>query len=179
MISKILQTITFNSVKDIYFKSKGNSHFKKVYSLPFFISHLSFYLINSGLFLFASRMSPANIMLTHPRRVMYAYGFQFILMTLRIQLSGVTLDKFNPFRRTTLVTWAALIAHIIHVQLYGVSFMDETLMYLILDIVSFISLAHFIYYVTKELQAILGINLLTLTEKQLKMQEDGPGQDKK
>jgi hypothetical protein len=111
-------------------------------------------------------------MTTHPRRVMYAFGFQFILMALRIQLSGVTQEKFNPFRRTSILTWAVLISHIIHVKLNGVSFMNEALMYLILDILSFLALAHFIINVQHELKTILGINLLTLTDKQLALQPE-------
>jgi len=97
---------------------------------------------------------------------MYAFGFQFILMTLRVQLSGVTLDRFNPFRRTSILTWAVLSAHIAHVFLFGTSFMDESLMYLILSIMSFVSLLHFVVSVAGELRSILGINLLTMTKKQ-------------
>ena len=104
-------------------------------------------------------------MSTNPRRVMYAFGFQFILMTLRVQLSGVTLEKFNVFRRTSLITWAVLLSHIIHVHLYGVGFMNEALMYLLLDVLSFASLMHFVVNVTWELSTILNINLLTMTKE--------------
>jgi len=100
--------------------------------------------MNAAVFLIAAYYSPAHIMETHPRRVMYAFGFQFILMTLRVQLSGVTHDKFNPFRRTTLITWAVLISHIIYVKIYDKAFMCEALMYLCIDILSFISLMHFV-----------------------------------
>ena len=93
-------------------------------------------------------------MASNPRRVMYAFGFQFILMALRIQLSGVTRERFNPFRRTTIITWAVLISHILHVRAFGDSFMDEALMYILLDILSF-----------GALKSILGINLLSLTQK--------------
>ena len=44
--------------------------------------------------------------------------------------------------------------------------MDESLMYLILSIMSFVSLLHFVVSVAGELRSILGINLLTMTKKQ-------------
>jgi hypothetical protein len=78
-------------------------------------------------------------------------------------LSHVTHDIFNPFRRTTLFSWGLLIANIISVIVYKKSIMDEPLMYLIIDIVTFASLIHFIYNVINELKQILGLNLLTLT----------------
>ena len=128
------------------------------------------YAINAGLFLTAAYLSPEDVMRTHPRRVMYAFGFQFILMAFRLQLSGVTHDIFNPFRRTSLITWAVLIAHILSVTINGAGFMSEPLMYLLLAIISSTSLAHFVYNVADELTTILGINLLTMTEKQLAAQ---------
>jgi hypothetical protein len=48
--------------------------------------------------------------------------------------------------------------------------MDEALMYLVLDVVSGLSLLHFILHVQNELKTILGINLLTMTPKQIAMQ---------
>jgi hypothetical protein len=116
------------------------------------VSHVSWFFINAGFFLTAAYYSLSNIMNNYPRRVMYAFGFQFILMTLRVQLSGVTLDRFNPFRRTSILTWAVLSAHIIHVFLFGTSFMDESLMYLILSLMSFVSLLHFVVSVAGELR---------------------------
>jgi hypothetical protein len=44
--------------------------------------------------------------------------------------------------------------------------MDESLMYLILSIMSFVSLLHFVVSVAGELRSILCINLLTMTKKE-------------
>jgi hypothetical protein len=84
-----------------------------------------------------------------------------------VQLSGVTHEKFNPFRRTCLLTWALLIANIVFSVYFKKSVIDEPKMYLFLSIVSFLSLIHFIANVLYELKNILGINILTLTDKQL------------
>ena len=106
-------------------------------------------------------------MKTHPRRVMYAFGFQFILMTLRAQLSGVIQERFNPFRKTSLIAWVVLGAHILHVWATGNALMDEATMYLGLDLSTGVALGHFIYFAARELMEILDINLLSMTQKQI------------
>lgn len=83
-----------------------------------------------------------------------------------------------------MVTWAILLSHIIHVHLYGDSFMPEPLMYLGIAVFSFISLAHMVWNVAFELKQILQINLFTMTPKQLELQRmlaeaDGPEREKK
>jgi hypothetical protein len=51
------------------------------------------------------------------------------------------------------------------------SVIDEPTMYLFLSIISFLSLIHFVANVLYELKTILGINVLTLTDKQLAAQK--------
>jgi len=94
---------------------------------------------------------------------MYAFGFQFILMTLRAQLSGVIQERFNPFRKTSLIAWVVLAAQILHVWATGSSLMDEPTMYLGLDLSTGVALVHFIFFAARELMLILEINLLTMT----------------
>lgn len=151
---------------------RNSKQFLAVYQVEYILSHFTWYFINAAIFLAAAWHSPSEVMTHYPRRVMYAFGFQFILMALRTQLSGVTQERYNPFRRTSIITWVVLISHILSVRLTGDTFMNEALMYLGLDILSFGSLAHFIVCVTIELTTILDINLLTLTKKQISNQVD-------
>ena len=127
------------------------------------ISHLLFYPINVTLFLLACYFSPSNIMSSHPRRVQYSLGFQFVLVCLRMQYSAVTLEKLNPFRRTCLLTWALLIAQIISSVALGQSIMHEPTLYLIIASYSFVSIAHLVYFLVTEMTQILDINVFTLT----------------
>lgn len=152
------------SLRNIYLK-RSSKQFQTVYQFKLFLSHVLWYFINAAIFLLAAYFSPQDIMKTHPRRAMYAFGFQFILLSLRIQLSGVTQERFNPFRRTNLICWALLLSQTIFAIKFGKSLMDEPSMYLFIDVFSFLSLAHFILNVIDELKTILGINLLTLNNK--------------
>lgn len=121
------------------------------------------YFINALLFFTAVYISPQQIAVTHGKRVCYAFGFNFILIALRVQYSGVTLERFNPFRRTILLTWALLISQILSTIFLRQSLMYEPTLYLILDLLSFSSLLHMVYNLIKELTQILDINVLTLT----------------
>lgn len=77
------------------------------------------------------------------------------------------MDRFNPFRRTSLLVWAILISQIFFTVYFGQSIMDEPTLYLILDLISFASICHMVYYLIEELCTILDINVFTLTQKQL------------
>jgi hypothetical protein len=72
--------------------------------------HNAFYFIHAGLFFAVTWYSPSNILATYPRRVCYAFGFNFVMVTHRMQYTHVIMEKFNPFRRTVLFTWGLLIA---------------------------------------------------------------------
>jgi hypothetical protein len=153
------------------YQKRETAHFKKLYRKEYFISHVVWYMINASIFFAAAWLSPQNIVATHPRRVQYAFGFQFILIALRVQFSGVTLDKFSPFRRTSLLVWSILLSQIFFSVFYGQSLMDEPTLYLILCLISFASIVHMVYYLIKEITTILDINVLTLTKKQLEAQK--------
>lgn len=155
----------------IYAK-RNTQHFKKIYSTEYFISHVLWFIINATLFISAAWLSPQNIMGSHPRRVQYAFGFQFILLALRVQFSGVTLDRFSPFRRTSLIVWSALLSQIFFSVWLRHSLMDEPTLYLILALASLAAIVHMVYSLIKELTEILGINVLTLTKRQLEAQKE-------
>ena len=154
------------SMMNIY-KKRNSKHFALVYNPALLVCNVLWYFINAGIFFAAAYFSPSNIMTTHPRRVMYAFGFQFILLTLRVQLSHVIQAKFCPFRRTHMLTWSILLLHLVSVFLFQRSFMDEAIMYLVIDLVSLGSIMHFVVNVIGELSTILDINILTMTAKQV------------
>ncbi|CDW86468.1 cdp-alcohol phosphatidyltransferase family protein [Stylonychia lemnae] len=156
---------------------KNTPHFKKTFRWPTFILHNLWMIIHIIVFFAAAYFSPENISETHTKRVQYAFGFQFILICLRIQYSIVTKEVFNPYRRTTILTWGLLIANTICAIVTGKSIMNEALMYLGLATISFLALIHLVICVIIELKAILGVNLLTLTQKQLDAQKTSTKRD--
>jgi len=54
-----------------------------------FLAHTSFYFINVAFFMMAIYSSPSNVTAEYPRRVCFAMGGQYILVTLRMQYSFV------------------------------------------------------------------------------------------
>lgn len=142
---------------------RKNEHFKAVYEKRFFIAHVIFFLINMVIFMVACYVSPSNILSTHPRRVQWAFALQFIIVTIRMQFTHVTLEKFNPFRRTCLLTWSLLIAQIYFSLANKQSFINEADLYLIICIYSGLSLAHLVYFVIDELKEILNVNCFIIT----------------
>jgi hypothetical protein len=125
--------------------------------------HNLFYYIHTAIFVTTAYYSPSNIMSTHPRRVLYAFSFNFIAVTHRMQYTHVTMEKFNPFRRTVLISWGLLLAQLYFSLVYKESLMDEPTLYLIIDLISFITMVHLIYYVIDELKEILNINAFIIT----------------
>jgi hypothetical protein len=85
-----------------------------------------------------------------------------MLVILRMQYTLVTMEKFNPFRRTILVTWSLLIANIIFVLKFNQSLMDEAFIFRIIIAFSVISMSHMILSLISEMKEILGIDLFLI-----------------
>jgi len=56
-----------------------------------------------------------------------------------------------------------LLAQLYFSIVYKESIMDEPTLYLIIDVISFITMVHLIYYVIDELKEILNINVFIIT----------------
>lgn len=117
-------------------------------------------------------------MTTHPHRVNYACAFNYVMVTHRMMYTHVTEEKFNPFRRTGLITWALLIGQIVFSVLWNESLMDEPTLYLIIDVISFCSMFHLMYFVTDELKEILNIYVFVITRKMRSPEEEKLKRDK-
>lgn len=107
-----------DNLRNIYLKRNGE-HFKKVFAWHTFIAHFGWFFISAILFYSAAAISPAKIMETHPNRVLYAFSFIFIMVIHRMQFTHVTLEIFNPFRRSILISWGLLLSVIISVTFTG------------------------------------------------------------
>jgi hypothetical protein len=150
-------------LRNIYV-ARDSTHFKQIFKLKYFIVHLFFYLIHLGIFGLAVIYSPSNIMSTHPRRVNCTFAFIFIQTVHRMQYTHVTLERFNPFRRSTLITWALVLAQtVFSIITKGESLFNEPVLYLALSLLTFCSMSHLIYYVIDELKDILNIYVFVIT----------------
>ena len=100
---------------------------------------------------------------------MYSFGFSFILITFRCILSGITKHKFNPLRRTLLVTWCTLLAITIWVKVFDFGYLDHQVRVIVgilwmLSLANLLSVVHIFYHVFSELRQILGILMLRIPE---------------
>ena len=152
-------------------RKSQTEHFRLIYKRSYFIAHMSFYVLNCAIFFAAAYLSPSNILNNHPRRVQWAFGLQFIIVTIRMQYTHVTLERFNPFRRTVLITWSLLIAQIYFSLVNKQSFMNEANLYLIICIYSTLSLLHMAYFVIDELKNILNVNCFIITRPRKPLEE--------
>jgi len=101
--------------------------------------------------------------------LMYSFGFAFILITFRCMLSGITKHKFNPLRRTLLVTWCTLLAITIWVKVFEFGYLDHQVRVIagvlwMISLGNLLSAVHMFYNVFSELRQILGIRMLRIPE---------------
>ena len=90
--------------------------------MPHFKSHVLWYPATLILFYIVADTLRDQTSICFP--LMYSFGFSFILITFRCMLSGITKHKFNPLRRTFLVTWCTLLAITIWVKVFEPGYLD-------------------------------------------------------
>lgn len=157
-------SFTFFSLWNI-FAARHSAPFGQLYSLPHFLSHLLWYPVTLLLFLILADTLRDQPLISLP--LMYSFGFAFVLVTFRCMLSGITKHKFNPLRRTLLVTWVTLLAIIIWVKVFEYGYLDHQARVIagvlwMLALGNLLSVVHMFYHVFSELREILGIQMLSI-----------------
>jgi len=74
-------------------------------------------------------------------------------------------ENFDPYRRTTLIAWSLMGINIVSFFLYKEALIDEKWLFRGINVMIWSAIAHFVYYVLKELKAILGMNIFTVVPK--------------
>ena len=93
---------------------------------------------------------------------------------MRMLVSNVTHELFVPFRRTTILSWF-LIALNGMSMIFGKNkepIFDERNTFLFILIISWLAVAHYVYYTVSELKEILNVNFFTIKPKQQNPQEE-------
>jgi hypothetical protein len=101
---------------------------------------------------------------------MYSFGFLFVLITLRVMFSGVTFIRFNPIRRTLVLTWIVILTLSLSFTFYDFGYKSSQLkviLYILwaLAVISLSSVTHLIVHVFGELKEILGIRMFRINPK--------------
>jgi len=145
--------------------SRNDEHFKKRFEPKMFIAHASYIFILMGLFAGYSFIPGSQAATVYTRTMVLAYGGQFSQIILRMLVSSVIQDIFNPFRRTILLGWALMIANATYLLMYGESFMNEGILFGIINALSWGAAAHYVYHILQEFCAILDIYVFTIKHK--------------
>ena len=74
-------------------------------------------------------------------------------------------ENFDPYRRTTLIAWSLMGINIVSFFLYKEALIDEKWLFRGINVMIWSAIAHFVYYVLKELKAILSMNVFTVVPK--------------
>ena len=101
----------------------------------------------------------------YTKTMMLAYGGQFCQVILRMLVSSVIQDLFNPYRRTILIGWALMAINAAHIMTYGSPLVNEGLVFLTVNLLSWGAIAHYVYYTLQEFCKILNINVFTIKPK--------------
>ena len=131
------------------------------------MSHLLWYPVTFILFYIVADSLRDQPSISLP--LMYSVGLLFILITFRCMLSGISKHKFNPLRRTLLVTWCTLLSITIWVRVFEFGYIDHQVRVIagilwMLSLANLFSVVHIFYNVFSELRQILGICMLMIPE---------------
>lgn len=144
---------------------RHNEHFAKRYRPLSFLAHSSFMFVLIGIYL-SYTLIPGSVASTlYPKTTMMAYGGQFIQVILRILVSNVLGDIYNPYRRTILLGWSLMAINAISLLATRQPFINEGLLFLAINIISWGAVSHYVYYVLQEFCALLDINVFTIKHK--------------
>lgn len=123
--------------------ARKNENFKKMYAgKKSFISHISYMIVVCSVFLGYAMIENNQTTKLYPKLLMTAYGSHFLQGTLRAMISGVTLEVFNPFRRSNILMWILMICNGVSIQIHGVPLIDEFLMICLVNIVGWSCVFH-------------------------------------
>lgn len=169
-------TIAFNVATNLW-HCRNNEHFAKRYRPMSFLAQASFMIVLCSSYLAYSLVPGSVAASTYTKTMMFAYGGQFIQVMLRLLVSSVVHDNYNPYRRTILLGWTLMAINAASLLTYGAPFINEGLLFLAICMLSWGAVFHYVYYVLQEFCSILDIWIFTIKHK--KDLAPAPAEDKK
>lgn len=139
----------FNVANNLW-RCRNNEHFEKRYQPLKFLAHASFMIVLCSIF-FAYSLLPGSVAATaYTKTMLLAYGGQFIQVMLRLLVSSVVHDIFNPYRRTILLGWTLMALNAAYLMTTGKSFVNEGLLFTAVSALSWGANIHYVYHVLQE-----------------------------
>ena len=106
--------------------------------------------------------SGSKILYTHTHSVIWCFSGQFLQGILRLLVANASGENFNPYRRTTLISWGLMIINIVSFAINGHALINEKWLFLFINFIIWSAVAHYTYYVLNELMVILDIYMFTV-----------------
>ena len=101
----------------------------------------------------------------YPRACMFAFSSHFLLATVRALIAGVSLEHFQPYRRTTLISWTLILLNVASYLQTGSALIDDFYLVLFMNVVGYGALAHQAVYTISDLKRIIGVRMFHIKYK--------------
>ena len=154
-----------------YWNARNESHFKERFTWLSFLSHGGYMTFNIIIYDTYSILCGSDILLTHPRSIVFCFAGQYLQAVLRMIVANASGENFNPYRRTTMIAWGLMSVNIVSFIFTKEALIDEKWLFRGINVMIWSAIAHFAYHVLQELKVILGINMFTVTPKVANPQE--------
>ena len=84
----------------------------------------------------------SNILYTHTHSVIWCFSGQFLQAILRILVANASGENFNPYRRTTIITWSLMLANILSFLVHGHALINEMWLFRFINVIIWLAVAH-------------------------------------
>lgn len=145
--------------------NRESEHFIKRYRPLSFLAHASIMVVLCSMFLGYSFIPGSVAATQYTRTMLFAYGGQYIQIMLRMLVSSVVHDVFNPYRRTILLGWALMAMNAAALLTTGAPLVNEGLLFGAVCLLSWGAVFHYVYHVLQEFCSILDIWVFTIKHK--------------
>jgi hypothetical protein len=141
---------------------RNSPHFEKRYNAKSFIAHASFMIVLVAVYAAYTSLSQSGASVNCTKSMLFAFGGQFLQVLLRLLVSDLTSDIFNPYRRTTLLCWSLMLLNGVSMVAKGQPLINEFALFSLINAITWSAIAHYIYHVLNQLCDILNIKIFSI-----------------
>lgn len=148
-----------------YWRARAEPHLKARFTWRCFLRLGGYMLLNVVIYNLYG-IACSDVLYTHTRLVVLAFGGQYLQVTLRMVVSNATGDEVDPIHWTALVSWGLLCANMVSFVANGAAFIPDVYVFWAINALAWCSVAHYGFSVIGELKDILGIYMFKVGRKE-------------
>ena len=119
-------------------------------------------LILCAIYAIYTSLPQSDATLSCTKSVLFAFGGQYLQTVLRLLVSDLTSEIFNPYRRTTLLCWSLMLLNGAFMLAKGYVLINEFYLFNAINLITWLAIAHYVYHVLNELCSILNIRMFKI-----------------